>query len=97
MVRIKPTPDDTAEAARLVAAGYLSISRKYRTLAVLPPGVTGIRALLGASKHPRNPEWAMGLGERGATSQYLRVYSKDDIVVSPAVYAEFRRLGGQSA
>lgn len=75
-------------AKELVAAGYFQISRKYREVARLPEGVTGIQAL---QRHWREP---VKLSERDATDQYLRVYATDKIELSLIEWNDYIRAGG---
>lgn len=60
------------EAAELVRLGYCQVSRKFRSVARLPEGKTGIEALADAS---RDLVWARTLGEEHAAEQFRRVYA----------------------
>lgn len=66
------TPEEKAK--KLVEDGYEQISRKYRTLARLPEGMTGIEALRSAD--PFLAQRFLDNAERAAKEQYMRVYSK---------------------
>lgn len=87
-----------AEATRLLEEGYYQVSSAHRMLAKLPEGKTGRMALYEAAKHERTDawQWAFSMGEPSAADQYLRVYA-NSIIVSPAVFAAFKRLGGRTA
>jgi hypothetical protein len=85
--------DMTAEEA--IAGGYFQVSRAHRRVARLPPGKTGVQALVEAAGENR-VDWAKGLGEGGAGDQYLRVYTKDAVVLSREEFARFRALGGDT-
>lgn len=87
-----------AEATRLLEAGYYQVSIAHRMLAKLPDGKTGRMALYEATNATRSDawRWAFGMGESNAADYYCRVYGKS-IVVTPAVFAAFKRLGGGPA
>ena len=92
------------QAKKLIEEGWYQVSRKYRTLARLPKGETGIQALARAATKSRNiardtREWAIMLGERSAGDHYLRVYAQEEgnwQEVSPTVFDWFRKLGGNT-
>lgn len=95
---LKPPPEPgTPEeiAAALILGGWYQISYRYRTVARLPDGMTGIKALEQVD-HIRNPEWARRLGEQSAGDHWLRCYATGDRKksVDRETFIAFRRLGG---
>lgn len=80
----------------LVEAGYFQISKRFRCVARLPPGKSGIDALTDAAKHDRSDAraWAKKLGETRAADYYIRCYAKDEIVLDQATWDAFVRAGG---
>lgn len=101
------------ELRTLIAQGYKQISARYRILARLPEGKTGINALVeaemaawqrrGSIKPDYWPDhyvkWANQLGEIVAGNYFRRVWAKDDlrVTLSPIELRRFRHLGGLSA
>jgi len=92
------------EAQALIDQGYHQTSRKYRHVARLPEGKTGIEALAEASAKYRPGdalEWATRLGEQAAGGHFRRVYAVCypglRREVSEAVFAAFKALGGKVA
>lgn len=94
-------------AQELIDQGYYQVSRKYGHLAKLPPGKTGIQALIDSCRGPDGKRkdgstpiefesWAKRMGEGHAGDQYLRCYAADDetVEVIKEVMDEFRKLGG---
>lgn len=81
----------------LAEQGYKSTSNKYRYVARLPVGKTGIEACLAlggdAAAFARN---TFANAEHAATAQYLRVYApaEDKIELTKEEFDEFRRSGG---
>jgi hypothetical protein len=83
---------DMGEQARaLIRAGYYQVSRKWRSIAKLPEGKTGIEALTEVSGRP---EWAAALGEGRAGDHYLRCYAKKQRELPLELFIAFRRWGG---
>lgn len=85
-------------AEELIDEGYFQISRKYRMLAKLPDGQTGIQALIEAHQkrtyvRPDLIRWAYGLGEYHCGDSYLRGFAPA-IEVDKETFDEFRKLGG---
>jgi hypothetical protein len=96
----EPTPYDWVAAARkvydkevakLLGGEWFQVSRRYRIVARLPEGKTGIEALSEASGRP---EWAAGLRETNAGDQFLRVYATDTRTLDRPTFAAFRKAGG---
>jgi hypothetical protein len=87
----KLPPEALAQAYR--ADGYRSISNKYRTIARLPPGKTGIEAL--SLVDPTLAEHLLAQAEERATEAYLRVHARaetgDVLVLEPDVFLAFKR------
>ena len=87
-------------AASLIVGGWYQVSRRWRTLARLPDGKTGIQALAEAADGEvarDSRDWAKMLGERQAGDHFLRVYARGMGLwreVSADVFREFRNLGG---
>jgi len=84
--------------AELVAAGYMQVSRKYRTIARLPPGKTAIEAM--KELHPHAYQQVLEDIEQSAMRQYLRVYAHSDgntLELTEEQFNAFRDAGGQSA
>jgi hypothetical protein len=89
-------------AGDLIALGYYQVSAKYRHLAKLPVGKTGIQALIDAERtrgqRVQDPErWANMMGEGHAGDQYLRTYARSDgnvLVVPIHIFKEFKAKGG---
>lgn len=74
----------------LIAQGYEQVSRKYRRLARLPLGMTGLEALRQA-----DPELASHLErnlEETAKFMYLRIHAKDFVVLTPEEFAAWREM-----
>lgn len=64
------------KAERLVSEGWEQISRKYRMLARLPPGLTGLEAL---REHDHKlVDRFLAVAEDNARFQYLRVYAPEE-------------------
>jgi hypothetical protein len=84
--------------AELVAAGYMQVSRRYRTVARLPPGKTAIEAM--KELHPRAYQQILDDIEQSAMRQYLRMYARGDgntLELTEDQFNAFRAAGGQSA
>jgi hypothetical protein len=86
-----------ARARELVAAGYQSISNKYRLVARLPEGKTGLEALAMV-----NPDLAAHFLENAnlsAARQFMRVYAKEPerLELNAEEFKAFKANGGQSA
>lgn len=77
----------------LIAEGYEQISRKYRTLARLPYGKTGLEAL--AEVDPDLAVQYLRNAEEMAKSQYLRVYSRDKVELTTEAFNEFLQKTGR--
>ena len=60
----------------LIRNGFEQVSRKYRTLARLPPGKTGLEAL--AEVYPDLAAHFLRNANRIAAEQYLRCYAKGE-------------------
>lgn len=84
--------------AELVAAGYMQVSRKYQTVARLPPGKTAIEAM--KELHPRAYQRILEDIEQSAQRQYLRLYARADgntLELTEEQFNAFRAAGGQLA
>lgn len=79
------TPSEQAQ--QLFDQGYRQVSRKYRTLARLPEGKTGLEAL-------RRFITIDGISEPEAGDHFLRVHSRDKVQLDRFVFAEFCKIGG---
>lgn len=89
-------PTDARKTAQsLIDQGYKSTSNKYRFVARLPEGMTGLEALKQVA--PDYYEHMMRRIECEAVAQYLRAYSKDYIVLTPEEFMAFKQLGGEVA
>jgi hypothetical protein len=64
------------KVADLIAAGYKQTSRRYRMLARIPPGKTGLEALAEFDSHLA--EHFLENANRAAASQYMSCYAKGD-------------------
>lgn len=97
------------QAAALIAAGWYQVSRRFRHLARLPEGKTGVEALIDArlaSIGGVRPDfwpgevrrWAESLGEASAADHFMRVYARYTpgltCTVDADTFEAFRRLGG---
>lgn len=76
----------------LIRQGYQQISRKYRLVARLPEGKTGIEALRDVDPALIS-RWEENL-ERRAAEFFCRVYSKDTLELSEVDFKEFRFFMG---
>lgn len=83
----------------MVIDGWACTSRKYRIVARLPKGMTGVECLLKYDDHPRNPDWALRLGEYSCKDLFL-AHSKlkeaggDEMEMTVDDFALFRLFGG---
>ena len=73
----------------LIAAGFQQVSRKYRMLARLPPGMTGLEAL--ATVDPQLAAHMLLNANRQAAEQYMRVYAKgpDQVTLTEHEFDEY--------
>jgi len=62
----------------LIEAGYVQVSRRYRMLARVPPGLTGRQALDAAAPG----RYHQRLSEDACAEQYRRVYARGTDVVT---------------
>lgn len=101
---IDVTGEHLDHAQRLINEGACQVSRKHRMVARLPPGKTGVQALIEAERatdypHPDLDRWARGLGDRGAGDQYMRCYADTEgnvVTLDIPTFAAFRKLGGNT-
>lgn len=86
---------DLGEAQQLVGL-YFQISRKYRTVARFPEGLSGKQAL--ADARPDRLEWVEGMREYDAGDHYLRVYGTKDeqLVLTQEAFQAYRAAGGDT-
>lgn len=87
----------TRSVRELIDAGYMQVSGKYRILARLPPGKTALEALDDIS--PKEAVRVRAQCERTARGRVLRLNSRkeDRVELTPAEFAEFKRLKGPVA
>lgn len=81
-----------------VAAGYQQTSAKYRTIARLPEGMTGIEALKLADQEAY--AHLQERLEREAASTFRRVYAQQlgcQIMLSPEEFVAFKAAGGETS
>lgn len=84
----------TTEISLLVQRGWRSVSNKFKMIARLPEGETGIEAC--RRRRTLNECWS----EETAASYYMRVHSEDEgncLELDDASYRAFRRMGGRAA
>ena len=96
------------EAQALIDAGWYQTSRRWRMIARLPEGKTGIEALIEARlKHitvrrdywiSETKRWANMLGEESSAEQFRRCYAHETPglhrTLDKETFDAFRRLGG---
>jgi hypothetical protein len=90
-------------AAELVGK-WFQVSRRYRTVARLPDGMTGIEALIEAQAqseypHPDYEKWAKGMGEGSAGDHFLRCYAKKQelwMELGRRTFEAYRKAGGET-
>ena len=78
----------------ILVGTWFQVSRRYRSIACLPKGKSGVEALAEASG---DPEWAEGLREMKAGDQYLRVYAGNEgncMDLTRFQFRQFRDAGG---
>lgn len=101
---IDVTQEHIDHAMRLINEGACQVSRKHRMVARLPPGKTGVQALIEAERasehpHPNLEEWARGMGEAHAGDHYMRCYADQEgniVTLDIPTFAAFRKLGGST-
>jgi hypothetical protein len=71
---------------------WFQVSGKYRTVAKLPDGMTGVEALIGVKY--REDSWAENMGEGHAGDHYLRCYGKEKKELSREDWVDFKSRGG---
>lgn len=76
----------------LDATVWFQVSGKYRIVAKLPNGMTGIKAL--QSKKIREPEWAERMGEGHAGDYFLRCCSVETQELTHEEWTTFKKTGG---
>jgi hypothetical protein len=89
---LRNLPPNVAAQAYLVD-GYRSVSNKFRTLARLPPGKSGLEAL--AEVEPSYAESLIAQAEERATEAYLRVHAREaghTLELDPDTFLAFKRL-----
>ena len=89
--------DPMSRGTELVRAGYKQISSKYRRVGRLPEGTSGLEALRAVDPDLVK-RWENNL-ESQATSQFLRVYAPDGLVIelTEEEFADFKKAGGDTA
>jgi len=83
----------------IIDQGYYQVSRRFRTLARLPKGKTGMEALLEATDELQPMDavkWVKGLGEGHAGDHFLRCHAGKNvqIILTEEEFHMFRKLGG---
>jgi len=75
---------------KLIAQGYVQVSRRHRTLARLPAGLTGRQALDAAAPGRYPPQ----MPEESCADQYRRVYAggNDVLKLSRDDFADYLRV-----
>lgn len=103
---VEVTAEHIETAQRLIDEGWYQVSRKYRLVARLPKGKTGIEALIEQERrsqypHPQAEEWVERLGEGHAGDHYLRTKPRrlgqqdpDEQELDIPTFAAYRKLGG---
>ena len=93
----KDEKPSTRSVRELIDVGYMQVSSKYRILARVPPGKTALEALDDIS--PKEAVRVRAQCERTARGQVLRLNSRkeDRVELTPAEFAEFKRLKGPVA
>jgi hypothetical protein len=79
---------------RLVAAGYMQTSHRYRHVGRVPPGKTAVDALADVS--PSSARRLAAQYEQWARAELLRVYSSEQLTLSIEQFAAFRKAGGEA-
>lgn len=77
---------------------WFSISNRYRLIARLPEGKTGLEAL--KERAPESFEHIMQHAEQLAADEYRRTYARqhgDEVELSSEDYSAFRKAGGRSS
>jgi hypothetical protein len=92
------TDEDRAFARELIAAGYEQVSAKYRHVARLPEGMTGIEAL--AMHDPGELRRIQDEIERRCAATFRRVFSsvigtKCAKTLTPGQFKAFKDAGGK--
>jgi hypothetical protein len=85
--------DTEEKISDLIKRGYRQVSRKYRRVAALPEGKTGIQAIRDAD--PSYYKGVVARIEESCADQYLRVYAKDKLELTREEFAEFLRQTGR--
>ena len=99
---VEVAPEHIESARQLIEEGWYQVSRKYRTLARLPDGMTGVEALIHGCRKTGYPNrdpvaWAEGMGNAHAGGYYLRRQAQQDLnwcELDIPTFAAFRKLGG---
>lgn len=72
---------------------WFQVSGKYRMVARLPSGMSGVQAL--KTLHIREPQWAEAMGEGHAGDHYLRMTSHSAAkTLTTAEWKKFKEDGG---
>ncbi len=92
-----PTKEEIAKAEQLIKEGYYQISRKYRTLAKLPEGMTGKQALRSVTPIERH-YWVDAMPESSAGDHYLSCHTTPEqrITLDIPTFIVFRKTGGDT-
>jgi hypothetical protein len=88
----------TINVKELISHGYQQTSSKYRTVARLPPGKTGLEALRDVSPHDYH--LIIARIEQQCASTYRRLYAEKEgnqLELSPEEFAAFKAAGGETS
>lgn len=96
---VEPTKKHFDTAQELIDEGWYQVSRRWRTVARLPDGKTGVQALTEAETRRDAEKWAKMLGEGSAGDHFLRCHANKDGLwkeLDVPTFAAFRKLGGDT-
>jgi hypothetical protein len=102
MIYVEPQEEHFAAAKEIIADGWYQVSRRFRTVARLPDGMTGIEALARDARKSYgrdSEEWANMLGERSAGDHWLRCFADKKGCwkeLDQPTFDAFRKLGGRT-
>jgi len=89
--------DDAEIAAQLVRDGWKSTSNRYRNIARLPEGKTGLEALRDCA--PEAYRHIMENAERQAADTYRRIFARGDTkqTLDQDMFQAFKRARGEAS
>lgn len=97
-VKSKDLADIPDLMTHLVRDGYMQTSARFRCVARLPEGKTGLEALRDVA--PNDYARIMGQAERNAADEFRRIYAERcglQIQLGPEEFAAFKKAGGQTS